>query len=95
MTNTQIEALFPLKGKLTKEILRKAKKWNPEECAGALTLRAAIGDKYPKEEYLAWGTTWGEMGTYNTGIDVTTEENYDFFNADTEREVTFILKPRL
>lgn len=90
MTIEEIKALFPLKGKLTKTILRTSKISDSQRCNGALTLKKALGEI--EGLYVSWGDTETNSTEFKGEIiRIGTEENLDFMEATEPQEVTFLL----
>jgi hypothetical protein len=92
----QIKALFPLKGRVTEEIIKNSDPIDWEDCPGANTFREAIGDKLPQGYCIKWTNTNGAIcreGTrYDVGIIVTTVEGVGMLHVKEPQDVTFILK---
>lgn len=90
MRKEQIVALFPLKARITKEIIESAKVFNARNCIGALTLKSVLPDE------LKGSASWGSRSSCSTferfGLIVTTEEGIDMMEVKNPRNVTFILK---
>lgn len=85
-TIEQIKALFPLKAKVTKEIIINSEIINLSNCIGANTLKQSI----PKEYNCS--IIWANSHGYLNGIRVTTKENLLFMRVTEETEVTFIVE---
>lgn len=96
--NKTIEALFPLKGQITTEILQSANRYLPSECVGTRTLQQALGvalnKDIPSSEDIH--VSWGRLGGFvliegAKAIPITTQENIDMVETKEPQEVTFIL----
>ncbi len=90
MTNKNFEALFPLKGRITKDIINKADVMDIRGCRGARTLKAALGPK-SKNKDIIWGTNDGYATIGKVRYRIGTKEGIDFMNQNREKNVTFII----
>lgn len=87
-----IENLFPLKGKITQEIIDKADTMDPSNCIGALTLGAALEGKITKEDsIISWGVYTGLNEINGQAVRLTTEEDIDMMDVIKPQKVTFII----
>ena len=90
MNKEQIKALFPLKAKVTKEIIEEAQILNSRKCIEALTLKSVLPEK------LKSLASWGTVNTANTflkyDLTVTTIERVNMMTIKEPCTVTFILE---
>lgn len=88
----QFLALFPLKGQLTEQIINNADVYNTDDCRGARTLTAALGDNisliYGK---VKWGDTFGGCTVDGANIFLSTEMNTNFMEAKEPQTVIFVV----
>lgn len=89
----KFRALFPLKGNITKDILKTADRDSIRKCVGALTLKAALKKNIKLMDYeIGWGDKEGANLAGGESFDITTKENISMMNVRKPRKVTFILK---
>ena len=86
-------SLFPLKGRITQEIIESSDIGDSDNCIGANTFRKAIGDNISLFQDTGWGTDIGHMVLIDdTIVDIGTEEDIDMMEVVEPRDVTFIIK---
>lgn len=100
MTRKEIISLFPLKARITEEIIERANIYNTRSCIGALTLEEALS-KYSITQFsIGWGTKKGAListaGYFTTDpecnpIQISTEEEIDMMKVLYPEEVTFVV----
>lgn len=84
--------LFPLKGKITQDIIDNSNINDGNTCIGANTLRAALGDHLNLGSFLCWGAIDGNILTSSGEIlDIDTEGSINFMQVTEPRDVTFII----
>jgi hypothetical protein len=89
-----IRALFPLKGKITKEIIEKSDVKSIFKCIGANTLRAALGDNINlllEGKPISWGRTTGSVHFDDFSIAIGNEGDIDLMEVRNELEVVFTI----
>lgn len=91
-TIEQIKALFPLKAKVTKEIINNSDTSETFNCIGANTLKQALPQS--NETEVLWGNWSGNVYVNNQSFEVTTKENLMFMGVKEEIEITFIIDKR-
>lgn len=86
---------FPIKRNVTKTILKKAVIVDPKNCIGALTLKAALGEKLKLTDLLSesiWGDRYGTFEfTDGSTLNITTEGRMGMMDIKTPTTVTFIV----
>lgn len=89
----QFKALFPLKGTLTTENITNAIRRSPSLCAGALTLKQALGENinFIDNPNNIWSVTSGWMYVDGERVTISTAENIDFVDEKEPKDVTFIV----
>lgn len=90
----KFKALFPLKGNITKTILKTADRDDIEKCVGALTLKAALKKNINLLNYKQcyWGVIDGTNTAGNERFVIGTEGKIDMMRVRKPQKVTFILK---
>jgi hypothetical protein len=85
----KLKALFPIKVKITKEIIEEGRKslWDTSRCIGALTLKSVLPEEF--KDRATWGVYTG--GVSYSKIRVTTEEGIDIMEVKKPRTVNLIL----
>jgi len=84
-----LENIFPLKGRVTWEILMSSQRMSVRGCVGAVTLRTALGE-FANGRIVRWGNQDGVVDDDA----ITTLEEVEMMNITEPTEVTFILKPK-
>lgn len=97
MKKAEVLALFPLKGKVTLEIIEKAVLMDGGNCIGALTLKEALGVNNDGRNLISWMSVNGGIMAENIDRDfhycvLTTEEEVRMMQVVEPMEVTFIIK---
>lgn len=93
MTQTDlIKGLFPLKGKVTKAILKEANVRDIHNCIGAVTLRKALGEHLFITTDIQWGDYYGILKVDGQWVRITTEGRIAMMDIKKSTEVTFILR---
>lgn len=92
MDKQAIIALFPVKARLTKEILDNSDTIISTNCPGANTLKSVLPAELHKN--ICWLSVTGYIIMYGVGSDIciTTSEAVEFISATEEQDVTFIIK---
>ena len=80
----EFKKLFPLKGKLTQEIIDNADINSILRCRGARAIKEALNSDN-------FDISWGRVDGFINYYPVTTIERIDFMKQETPMEVTFIL----
>lgn len=101
MNFKEFKALFPIKGKITKEILESSNILDIFSCVGAKTLQEALGVKEVEGHPIGWGVTDGgplkklDEGNGHGHVDfkyvVGTKGDINMMRVDGPMDVTFIL----
>lgn len=89
MNSETIKSLFPLKAKVTQEIIKKANISISSNCIGALTLKSVLPEDLHR--HIHWGCWNGVYCDLLNYIEITTENGADFMDMTKETDVVFIL----
>lgn len=86
MTIEEFKALFPLKARVTKEMISKANLSSINNCIGAKTLKSI----FPNNK-CTWGNWCGSVVVEDEQILLTTIDNIEVMDIVEPQEITFIL----
>lgn len=87
----QFKALFPLKGRVTQEIIDEADIDDWQNCVGALTLSEALGENIQLVDKINWGNDRGFPKVDKETVILTTKEKYNMMGITKPVDVEFIL----
>ena len=87
MTTEEIKALFPIKAKVTRNIIKSSIIENSKNCIGANTLKSALLGKMLDDK-----VRWMWQSGFIDCVRITTVEGIDFMCIRKPTEVTFIVK---
>lgn len=88
---TNLLMVFPLKAKLTKEIIENSQPHNPLNCPGHNTLEKAFEENGIKAKVKGWGRTDGFVEMEGVTFTVYTKGDVDMMESR-PRTVTFLIK---
>ena len=88
---TNLLMVFPLKAKLTKEIIENSQPHNPLNCPSHNTLEKAFGENGIEAKIIGWGRTDGFVVMENVTFTVYIKGEVDMMKSP-PRTVTFLIK---
>lgn len=84
-------SLFPIKGKITQEIIDTADVNDINNCIGSKTLKSVIPKKFHK--YIIWGDSFAQINLGDGPVKLSTMESYIFISTENSTNFMDVIKP--
>jgi len=93
ITLESIKALFPIKVRITKEMINSAKLYNVRYCIGAKALKKALPNIAKHKDFdIKWGVYSGRILNTKDNYDISIATNIDMMEIKQPKTVTFKLR---